>query len=108
MPPEPPPTQDQDATARDGDAKCAPMPRRVGMTPDEDRSPKGKHDRALFEELLATVRLIEPHVRTGSMFGCPAVYCGRNLAACVYGAAVAMRVPASTAAQALKRARAVP
>ncbi len=69
---------------------------------------KQRHDRALFEELLATLRLMEPHVRTGSMFGCPAVYCGRKLAACVYGSAMGMRVPGSTAAQALKRGLAVP
>lgn len=78
------------------------------MTEADTEPRRQRHDRALYEELLATLRLIEPHVRTGSMFGCPAVYCGRKLAACVHGTAVGMRVPASTAAQALKRGQAVP
>ena len=64
------------------------------------------HDAALFEELLAAARVIAPEVRRGGMFGCPALYRGRKLAACVYGDVVGMKAPEAVAAEALRSGRA--
>lgn len=57
------------------------------------------HDRALFDALVAHMRVTEPELRIGSMFGCPAAFLGRRLAFCVFGAAVGVKVPAVEAAR---------
>jgi hypothetical protein len=57
------------------------------------------HDRALFDALVAHMRVIEPELRIGSMFGCPAAFLGRRLAFCVFGAAIGIKVPAAEAAR---------
>lgn len=64
------------------------------------------HDRALFATLLAEARLRNPEARAGAMFGSPAVFVGRKMAACVFGDKIAMRVPASTASRSLQQGRA--
>ena len=48
-----------------------------------------EHDTALFQALMESCRAIDPKVRTGIMFGCPGVFHGRRMAACVYGEAIA-------------------
>lgn len=66
------------------------------------------HDTTLFEALFAAASSIEPEVRRGRMFGSPAVYLGRRMAACVFGADIAFRVPAAIAAAALAAGRVKP
>lgn len=56
------------------------------------------HDGALFDTLVAHMRMTEPELRIGSMFGCPAAFLGRRLAFCVFGAAIGVKVPAIEAA----------
>jgi hypothetical protein len=34
------------------------------------------HDRALFDALVAHMRVTEPELRIGSMFGCPQLFLG--------------------------------
>jgi hypothetical protein len=60
------------------------------------------HDKDLFQLLLAEAKLINFEVRSGSMFGSPAVYCGRKMALCVHGTDIGMRVPAGIAAEGLR------
>ena len=67
-----------------------------------------QHDRLLFQALLEQARGIDPSVRGGSMFGCPAAYRGRKLAACVYGSGVGLKVPEAVAKSAIASGRAVP
>jgi hypothetical protein len=57
------------------------------------------HDRALFDALVVQMRTTEPGIRIGSMFGCPAVFIGRRMAFCVYGSAVAAKIPEAEAAR---------
>jgi hypothetical protein len=61
------------------------------------------HDLALFEKLFALAATIDPEVRKGNMYGCPAIYKGRKLAACVYGASVGMKVPECVASGAIQK-----
>jgi hypothetical protein len=56
------------------------------------------HDRALFQALVAEIRPTEPEIRTGAMFGCPAVFAGGRMAFCVYRDTVGVRLPAADAA----------
>ena len=63
------------------------------------------HDQNLFTSLLEAARKIEPEVRKGSMFGCPAIYNGRKLAACIVDVAVGLRIPAPVAQAALDAKR---
>lgn len=67
---------------------------------------KAAQDRALFEALLAEARLRNPEARAGAMFGSPAVFIGRKMAACVFGGKIGMRVPASVASLSLELGRA--
>jgi hypothetical protein len=71
-------------------------------------APPLQHDRRLFEALLEWARRIDPDVRGGSMFGCPAAYHGRKLAACIYGDKIGLKVPFEVAKAALEARRAVP
>ncbi|MGB8735482.1 MAG: TfoX/Sxy family protein [Rhodomicrobium sp.] len=67
-----------------------------------------KHDKKLFEALLGFARAIDPDVRGGSMFGCPAAFHGRKMAACVYGDKIGLKVPEEQANATLASGRAVP
>jgi hypothetical protein len=53
----------------------------------------------LFETLIDHVRMVDPALRTGAMFGCPAAYVGRRMAFCVYGDAVGAKLPQADAAR---------
>jgi len=66
------------------------------------------HDADLFAALAALADMLRPGVRRGAMFGCPAIYGGKKMAVCVYGAAVALKIPQdwATKAKAEGRARA--
>ena len=64
------------------------------------------HDRELFDALMAELRLGEPELRAGVMFGCPAGYLGRHLAFCVHGDAVGAKLPESRAADLIATAAA--
>ena len=66
------------------------------------------HDKHLFEQLLAVARRIDPEIRSGSMFGCPAVYRGRKMATCVYGTEIGMRVPRDVALESVTSGRTMP
>lgn len=59
------------------------------------------HDKALFETLLAEARQRNPEVRGGTMFGAPALFLGRRMIGCVFGADIGLKVPATTAARAI-------
>lgn len=72
---------------------------------DADRPP---HDHDLFESLLAFARSADPDVRSGSMFGCPAIFQGRKMAACVFGEEIGMKVPRTLAVSVLTNGRAAP
>lgn len=65
------------------------------------------HNMPLFERLLSLSEALSSEARAGRMFGCPAVFVGRRLAACVYQQEVALRVPAelAEAARSTRRAR---
>ena len=67
-----------------------------------------QHDKHLFEALLNVARKIDPAVRGGSMFGCPAAFHGRKLAACIYGDTIGLKVPETLAKASLASGRAVP
>jgi hypothetical protein len=67
---------------------------------------RNTHDTALFEVLLAESRQLDQGVREGRMFGCPAVYHGRKMAACVYGEQIGLRVPEAIAADSIRAGRA--
>jgi len=64
------------------------------------------HDMALFGALRALSVAATPDLREGRMFGCPAVYVGRRMAACVLGSEVGLRLPEATATAALAGGRA--
>jgi TfoX/Sxy family transcriptional regulator of competence genes len=63
--------------------------------------PRPVHDRTLFETLLAQARLRNPDVRSGAMFGSPALFLGRRMIGCVFGGNIGLKVAAATAAGAL-------
>jgi len=69
---------------------------------------KLKHDRRLFEALLDNALKLDPAMRGGSMFGCPAAFYGRKMAACVYGDQIGLKVPEELAVSTLESGRAVP
>jgi len=66
------------------------------------------HDMALYDALRSLAFARRPDIRDGRMFGAPAVYIGRRMAACVLGAQVGLRVPADIAASACGCGRARP
>lgn len=66
------------------------------------------HDMALYDAMRALAVAQTPDIRDGRMFGAPAVYIGRRMAACVLGAEVGLRVPADIAAAACRSGRARP
>jgi hypothetical protein len=69
-------------------------------------APATEHDRQLFQSLLAEARQLDPSIRTGQMFGCPAVFLGRRMVACVYGNSIGAKVPAPVASDSLDAGRA--
>jgi TfoX/Sxy family transcriptional regulator of competence genes len=64
------------------------------------------HDRGLFDALRTLALAEAPDLRTGQMFGCPALYVGRTMAACVLGRQVGLRVPEAVASAACASGRA--
>ena len=64
------------------------------------RAPRpSPHDRALFERAMALARPMEPALRTGAMFGCPAAFLGRRMAFCVYRDGLGLKLAEETAAR---------
>jgi hypothetical protein len=68
---------------------------------------KTVHDRALFDALVVKMRITEPGIRVGTMFGCPAVFVGRRMAFCVYGSAIGAKIPQAEAARLIASGMAV-
>lgn len=64
------------------------------------------HDVALYQALLKLAFTEPTDLREGQMFGAPAIYVGRRMAACVLGGEVGLRVPAGVAAYARNNGRA--
>lgn len=64
-------------------------------------APPTTHDRALFETLLAEARLRNPEVRSGAMFGSPALFLGRRMVGCVFGPNIGLKLPAAAVASAI-------
>ncbi len=67
-----------------------------------------EHDKQLFDALLAAARTIDPAIRGGYMFGCPAIFYGHKMAACVFGDKISLKLPAALADATLASGRAVP
>lgn len=63
-------------------------------------------DTEIFAALLARARKNAPDCRAGQMFGAPAVFVGRKMAACALDGAIGLRVPAVVAATAVATGRA--
>ncbi|WP_374330748.1 hypothetical protein [Aestuariivirga sp.] len=59
------------------------------------------HDRTLFESLLAEAQRRNPDVRSGAMFGSPALFLGRRMVGCVFGANIGLKLPAAAVASAI-------
>ena len=57
------------------------------------------HDKKLFEAVVEVAHKIVPTLRVGSMFGSPAIFVGRKMAACVFGNEVGLKVPADIASK---------
>jgi hypothetical protein len=72
------------------------------------KTPATPHELQLYGALRALALVSAPDLREGRMFGVPALFVGRRMAACVLGAEVGLRVPAKLAefARASGRARA--
>lgn len=66
------------------------------------------HDRALFARLLSEVRMTDPEVQAGAMFGCPAAYAAGKMAFCVLGTDIGVRIPEPRAKALLADGAAVP
>jgi hypothetical protein len=69
-------------------------------------APRLLHDLGLFDAVFAHVRHLDPAVREGTMFGCPAAFVGSHLAFCVYGSGIGIKLPADRAAQLVDAGRA--
>ncbi len=57
------------------------------------------HKQLLLDALVAHMRAVEPGIRIGAMFGCPAAFVGRRMAFCVYGEGVGAKLPRAEAAR---------
>ena len=66
------------------------------------------HDADLFAALADVAEMLQPGVRSGAMFGCPAIYVGKKLTVCVYGERLGLKVPESLAIEAKAAGRATP
>ncbi len=69
---------------------------------------KVPHDRDLFARLIAEVRVTDPEVLAGTMFGCPAAYAAGKMAFCVLGTDIGVRIPEARATALLADGTAVP
>jgi hypothetical protein len=69
-------------------------------------APRLLHDLGLFDAVFARVRHLDPAVREGTMFGCPAAFVGTHLAFCVYGSGIGIKLPADKAARLVEAGRA--
>ena len=69
--------------------------------------PRLLHDRGLFEVAFAQVEALDPAVREGTMFGCPATFVGAQMAFCVYGSGIGVKLPAPRAAMLVDAGRAI-
>lgn len=78
------------------------------MKPAAASANKPNHDRALFDGLVAKMRGVEPELRVGVMFGCPAAFVGRRLAFCVFDKGIGAKVPAQDAARLIAEGEATP
>ena len=72
------------------------------------KSDRLTHDKALFDAVLKRAASFDPTIRRGSMFGSPAIYVGRRMAICVYGASIGLRVPDALARRSIEDGRATP
>jgi hypothetical protein len=64
------------------------------------------HDELLFDALLASLGSSALALQRRRMFGCPAAFVGRRLAFCVYGDAIAAKLPQALAQRLLDEGRA--
>ena len=69
-------------------------------------APRLLHDLGLFDAVFSHVRHLDPAVREGTMFGCPAAFVGTHLAFCVYGSGIGIKLPAERAAMLVDAGRA--
>lgn len=65
-----------------------------------------QHNGPLFKALYEQARGIEPKALRGTMFGSPAIFVGRKMAACVFGSEVALKIPADLAKTVIASGRA--
>lgn len=83
-------------------------PKRPGAAPSSPRAQSANgvmsHDLRLRDVMLEVAEQIGEH-RSGSMFGCPAIYVAGRLACCVYASTLAFKVPASLAARFIEEGR---
>ena len=70
--------------------------------------PKIIHNTALFEALQAKAKGIDPSIRKGHMFGCPAIFHGKRMAVCVYGDVLGLKVPEAIASSYIDAGAAIP
>ncbi|MEP9328560.1 hypothetical protein PPMP20_36530 [Paraburkholderia phymatum] len=68
--------------------------------------PRLLHDVGLFDAVFACIRDKYPFVRAGTMFGCPAAFVDSQLAFCVYGSGIGIKLPAQRAAMLVNAGRA--
>jgi hypothetical protein len=66
-------------------------------------APRLLHDLGLFDAVFSHVRHLDPAVREGTMFGCPAAFVGSHLAFCVYGSGIGIKLPADKAAHLVEK-----
>ncbi|CAB3764835.1 hypothetical protein [Paraburkholderia humisilvae] len=66
-------------------------------------APRLLHDLGLFDAVFSHVRHLDPAVREGTMFGCPAAFVGSHLAFCVYGSGIGIKLPAEKAERLVER-----
>ena len=78
------------------------------MAPGRAKTAPISHDMALFERLKLVAQQHNPDVRSGSMFGSPSLFLGKRMIGCVFGSAIALKVPAAVAQEALAEAGAKP
>lgn len=67
---------------------------------------KTEYGRKLFDFLLKQMLSIEPVLRAGSMFGCPAGFVEGRLAFCVFGSTVGIKVPEGRARMLIREGKA--
>ena len=63
------------------------------------KRPEPARNRTLLDTLVAHMGAVEPEIRVGAMFGCPAAFVGRRMALCVYGEGVGAKLPQVDAAR---------